>query len=79
MRRSRSQALAAIGPLAWTRLLLLHGELANAQLKKLRCFRRPPHPRQPTPPPADLRYLALEKRNSSATFHRLAALPRPAS
>ncbi|GHG78714.1 hypothetical protein GCM10018779_58800 [Streptomyces griseocarneus] len=74
-------SLAAIGLLAWTRVLLLVGELADAGPRK-RCYRllhvaaltrggRRLHLRISSTWPW--------RHEIAAAFHRLAALPRPAS
>ncbi len=59
-------SLAAIDLLAWTRVLLLDGELAHCRAEEAplpaAARRRPPHPRRPTPALADLGDLALETR-----------------
>ena len=56
-------SLAAIDLLAWTRLLLLDGELADCRTQETPlpapARRRPDHPRRPPPPPSDIGHLAL--------------------
>lgn len=74
-------SLAAIDLLAWTRVLLLDGELATAGPKKLRC--RLLHVAARLTRGGRRLRLRLSAtwpwRNELATaFHRLAALPRPA-
>ncbi len=75
-------SLAAIDLLAWTRTLLLDGDLAAAEPKKLR-YRLLHVAARLTRGSRRLR-LRISKtwpwRNELATaFHRLAALPRPVS
>ncbi|MCX5233416.1 IS1380 family transposase [Streptomyces sp. NBC_00233] len=75
-------SLAAVDLLAWTRVLLLHGELATAEPKKLRyrilrvAARITRGGRR-----LHLRISATWpwRHELAAAFHRLAALPRPAS
>ncbi|MFD0078987.1 IS1380 family transposase, partial [Streptomyces sp. NPDC127166] len=61
-------SLAAIDLPAWTRVLLLDGELATAEPKKLRYRRLRLRLSQTWPWRHEL----------TTAFHRLAALPRPA-
>src|SRR5262249_36087336 len=82
-------ALTGIDLLAWTQHLLLDGELAHAEPKKLAlpaaARRCPDHPYQPANPPAHRRNLARGGRSRrrvrtphrAATTHRLTRHPDP--
>jgi hypothetical protein len=74
-------SLAAIDLLAWTRVLLLDGELADAEPKKLRY--RLLHVAARLTRGGRRLHLRLSatwpwRHDLAAAFHRLAALPRPA-
>lgn len=74
-------SLAAIGLLAWTRVLLLDGELATAEPRKLR-YRMLHAAARVTRGSRRLRSISATwpwRHELAAAFHRLDALPRPAS